>query len=283
MDRETKPDSVLSFYLKRNPWPHLGKASPVQKGLIPSVSSGLPDMCEGGVGFGVPILQYKRDFYFPGTAAVSEDGRISSDIAWKQFIMNLIDRRQKKGSDSINSFSWVFQRVYNRVYKSAQGRRILHLITGRLGLTPPDSDPSMFFRVKSKGSVLTSYGLNASGGIITVTIDFSRIHTSGLQHIYVSNELGGSLFDVYTDSSGNSLQGNEIGGWDRIHAEWAAFYSPALNIGVRVNIPNGVQAFRGREIIGLDICWSGVILMLSPSCKELRYEITVRPGAFRGD
>jgi hypothetical protein len=283
MDRKAKPESVLSYYLTRYTWPHLGKSSPVQRGLLPSVMSRFPDLCEGGVGFGVPILQYKRDFYFPGTAAVSEEGRIKGDTAWKHFIMNLIDRRQRPGSESIASFSWVFQRIYNRAYKSTQGRRILQLITSRLGLTPPDSDPSVFFRVKSKGSIITTYTLDAGAGIINVTIDFTGIDTSGLQQIYISNELGGTFFDVYTDSSGNRLEGNEIGEWNEIHGAWAAFFSPSLDIGFRVDIPRGVQAFRGREKIGLDICWSGVILMLSPACKELKYEIAIRPGEFRGD
>ncbi|MHA2072130.1 MAG: hypothetical protein ACW985_10145, partial [Candidatus Thorarchaeota archaeon] len=111
MGRESKPGSEMSYYLTKNLWPHLGKSSPVQKGLLPSVTSSPPEMCEGGVGFGVPILEYKRDFYFPGTAAVSEEGRIRGDTAWKHFAMNLIDRRQKKGSESISSFSWVFQRI----------------------------------------------------------------------------------------------------------------------------------------------------------------------------
>ncbi|MFW9886435.1 MAG: hypothetical protein ACFFEX_18770, partial [Candidatus Thorarchaeota archaeon] len=85
------------------------------------------------------------------------------------------------------------------------------------------------------------------------------------------------------DAAGNRLEGDEIGEWDRIHASWAAFFSPALNIGFRVDIPRGSQAFRGREIIGLDICWSGVIFMLSPTCKELRYEIAFGSDEFRGD
>ncbi|MFW9889813.1 MAG: hypothetical protein ACFFER_16615 [Candidatus Thorarchaeota archaeon] len=283
MARGTNPDSALSYYLTRDLWPHLGKSSPVQKGLLPSVTGDLPSMCEEGVGFGVPILQYKRDFYFPGTATVSEEGRIRSDNAWKRFSMNLIDRRQQQDSESINSFSWVFQRMYNRAYKSPQGRRILHLMERRLDRTARDSDPSVFFRVKSKGSILTTYRVNADTGVITVKLDFSGIDASGLRHIYVSNELGGSLFDVYTDSSGTKLQRNEIGGWDRIHATWAAFFSPAMNIGFRVDIPNATRAFRGREIIGRDICWSGVIFMLSPTCNELKYDVTVGQGTFRGD
>ncbi len=283
MIRETESDSRLSYHLSSNPCPQSGKTTPVQKGLLPRRTGNLSDLCEEGVGFGVPILQYKRDFFFPGTAVVSEEGRIRSDSAWKEFMMNLIDRHQKKGSVTISSFSWVWQRMYNRAYKSNHARRIIQLVTKRLDSIGSNHDPSVFFKVKSKGSVLSSYHIDLGAGIITVKMDFSRIDTSGLQHIYVSNELGGRLFDIYTDSSGTTLQGNEIGGWDRIHAVWAEFYSPAMDIGFRVDIPKGVQAFRGREIIGLDICWSGVIFHLSPTSESLSYRIAVRPSAYRGD
>ena len=282
MVRETKLDSMLSYHLSSNPWPQFGKTTPVQKGLLPSRTDSLSDLCEEGVGFGVPILQYKRDFFFPGTSAVSEEGRIRSDSAWKVFMMNLIDRHQKKGAMTISSFSWVLQRMYNRAYKSSHGRRIMELIGSRLDSMRSNHDPSVFFRVKSKGSVQSSYHIDMGAGLITVTLDFSRIQTSGLQHIYVSNELGGSLFDIYTDSSGITLQGNEIGGWDRIHAVWAAFFSSEMDIGFRVTIPKGIQAFRGREIIGFDISWSGVIFMLTPTCKSLRYRIAVGPSAHGG-
>lgn len=282
MCHETELDSMLSYHLSSNPWPQSGKTTPVQKGLLPSRTGSLSDLCEEGVGFGVPILQYKRDFFFPGTSAVSEEGRIRSDSAWKEFTMNLIDRRQKKGSETISSFSWIWQRMYNRAYKSNHVRGVIQLITKRLDSIGSNHDPSVFFRVKSKGSVLSSYHIDVGTGIINVTMDFSRIHTSGLQHIYVSNELGGRHFDIYTDSSGTALQGNEIGGWDRIQAIWAAFYSPAMDIGFRVTIPKGIQAFRGREIIGFDISWSGVIFMLAPTCKSLRYRIAVGQSAHGG-
>lgn len=283
MARENELDSVLSFHLSSNPRPHFGKTARVQKGLLPSRTDDTSDLCEEGVGFGVPILQYRRDFYFPGTSTVSEIGRISSDSAWKEFTMNLIDRRQKKGSATIDLFSWVFQRIYNRAYKSYHGRRIIQIITSRLDRKPPDHDPSVFFSVKSRGSILSSYHFDEDTGFFNVTMDFSRIQTSGLQHVYVSNELGGNLFDIYSDSSGIDLQGDEIGPWDEIHAKWASFHSSVLGLRFCVEIPIGVQAFRGREIIGLDICWSGIIFMLSPTCKQLSYRIAFRPSFDWGD
>ncbi|MFW9810372.1 MAG: hypothetical protein ACFFE6_13420, partial [Candidatus Thorarchaeota archaeon] len=108
-------------------------------------------------------------------------------------------------------------------------------------------------------------------------LDFSAVERSNLQHIYVSNELGGTLFENYTDSSGIKLVGNEIGGWDKIHASWAAFCAPKRGIGYQVEIPRSVHAFRGREVIGSDICWSGVIFMLSPSVQSIQYDINIIP------
>jgi hypothetical protein len=265
-----------------SPEPYYGKTAPVQKGLLPSRTGHVLDLCEEGVGFGVPILQYRRDFFFPGTAIVSEEGRVDDGSAWKKFTMDLIDRRQGRHSTRIRMLSWAPQRIYNRVYKSKHGRRVLRLIESRLESLRPDYDPSVFFRVKSRGSVLASYMIDEEAGIIDVTMDFSGVQRSGLQHIYVSNELGGNLFDVYTDSSGVVLQGAAIGAWDRIRTAWAALHSPTKNVGFRMEIPESAQAFRGREIIGLDICWSGIIFMMPPATTSLRYRITVIMNENRG-
>lgn len=236
----------------------------------------IASICEEGVGFGVPILQYKRDFYFSGTSIVSNDGRIEDGRVWKSFMMNLIDRQQEKDSSKIGMFSWVFQRIFNRIYKSSFARRFVLTLAKRIGLDFSENDTSVFLRVKSKGTVLSSYLIDSSTNTIQVELDFSEIQTSGLQHIYISNELGGNFFDAYTDSSGLHLQSDEISGWDKIRATWAEFQSPASNVAFRVVIPEGVEAFRGREIIGRDICWSGVIFMLPPASRTFRYQISIR-------
>jgi hypothetical protein len=275
MPRVTELDSLVSYHVSGSPRPGYGKTAPVQKGLLPIISSHPSDLCEEGVGFGVPILQYKRDFYFPGTSVVSNEGRVSGESVWKKFTMDLIDRRQGRFSKDIRMLSWAPQRIYNRVYKSNYGRRALQLIESKLESLRPDYDPSVFFRVKDRGVVLVSYLIDKTAGTIEVTMDFSGIRRSGLQHICISNELGGNLFDDYTDSSGVALRGDAIGAWDRINAAWATLYSPTMNLGFRMEIPESAQAFRGREIIGLDISWSGVIFMVSPTTISLQYRISV--------
>jgi hypothetical protein len=275
MSRTAKSASLISYYLSGSPRPFYGKTAPVQKGLLPSTTAYPSDLCEEGVGFGVPILQYGRDFFFPGTSAVSDEGRILGSRVWKKFRMDLIDRRQGRHSTHIQTLSWVPQRMYNRIYKSNSGRRVLRLVESQLKFLRSEYDPSVFFRVKDRGSALVSYVLDHAAGSIELAMDFSGIQRSGLQSIYVSNELGGNLFDVYADSSGVVLQGDAIGAWDRITATWATLYSPEKKVGFRIEIPESVQAFRGREIIGLDISWSGVIFMVSPTTEGLQYRITV--------
>ncbi|MHA2068653.1 MAG: hypothetical protein ACXABY_30185 [Candidatus Thorarchaeota archaeon] len=269
----------VSYFLSSTTRPHHGKASPIQKGLIPSRQSGSADLCEEGVGFGVPLLQYRRDFYFPGKATASHEGIVSEKIAWKQFDINLVERHQAKRSEAIQAFSWIYQRIYNRLYKSIHGRKLLGLLEVRTRQTGERAgrSPSKFFRVKSRGEIKTSYEIDTEKNWMIVNLEFSDVAKPSLQHIYVSNELGGTYFDHYADSSGLKLEGTAISGWDKITADWAAFCAPELNLGYIVEIPEDVTAFRGREIIGPDICWSGIIFMLDASIESLQYRVKLGP------
>ncbi|MHA2159984.1 MAG: hypothetical protein ACXABE_13870, partial [Candidatus Thorarchaeota archaeon] len=253
MDQISHGRPEVSYFLSSSTRPHSGKASLIQKGLILSQMNGSDDLCEEGVGFGVPILQYKRDFFFPGTAIVSDEGLLEGGKSWKRFIFDLVERHQ--GGKSIRAFSWVYQRIYNRLYKSAQGRILLDAVEVRTRQRGERNGrtSSKFFRVKKRGDVLVSFDTDITNGQIVIELDFSSVDKSNLQHIYVSNELGGTLFENYVDSSGIKLVGNEIGAWDKIQAKWAVFCAPKKNIGYQIEIPGNVQAFRGREIIGSNI------------------------------
>lgn len=282
MAQPARLNSSLSYYIGNISQPHYGKTAPVQKGLLPCMNDLESDLCEEGVGFGVPIIQYKRDFFFPGKSITSYEGKIKSGTFWKKYTMDLIDRRQGRHSTQIDMLSWAPQRLYNRIYKSFYGRSVLRFIESRFEFLRPDFDPSVFFKVRDRGTVLVTYVVDSDMNEISVTMDFSGIHTAGLQYIYISNELGGNLFDVYTDSAGVVLRGDAIGAWDRIDASWATLYSSTRRIGFCVSIPGKIQAFRGREIIGRDICWSGIIFMAPPSTTMLNYRI-VMTKKLRGD
>jgi hypothetical protein len=265
----------FGLYLSKDTKPKCGKAAPIQKGVIPSRTEGGADLCEEGVGIGVPLLKYRRDFYFPGTATASEEGKITSQRAWKKFDLNLIDRHQKEGSSKPEMFSWVYQRLYNRVYKTALGRSLIDLSSrtaGKMEVNVKRNIPA-FYRVASKGTIAVDYEFRNDKREILVSMNFEDIDRDGLQEVLVSNELGGVLFDQYTDDTGIHLEQDEITGWDRIKGGKAAFYSTEADLFFEVCIPEEQSAFRGREIIDDIIRWSGVIISLPPTVRSIEYRV----------
>ena len=267
--------SRVSYHLSTSTKPHCGKTTPVQKGLILSRQGGKADLCEGGVGFGVPVLQYGRDFVFPGSSKVSDEGEVRGSESWKAFDLNLIERHEKDGRMKISTFSWVLQRMYNRIYKSTGGSFLPHL--GRKlrvkGVNVGHLDTPVFFRVNSHGEVLTKYLI--VGGNLHVTLDLRNLHRKGLQHIYVSNELGGSVFTQYRDGLGKIYRESEIGGWRRVQGNNAVLSAPNHSLSFSTDVPNGVSAFVGREMLQPGIRWSGVIFVLPPRTETFDFVVEI--------
>lgn len=265
--------TLLRYFLYRGTQPYHGKSSPVQKGLIISQVDGGADLCEEGVGFGLPILQYARDFLFPGSSTVAAHGELTTGVWWKQFQFDLIERRGRSGEKRVGMFSWVFPRIFNRLYKAGPGRLVVQAseklgMERRPGLEPP---VQRFIRVRGRGSARVTYDLDVCKKQTVVTIDLEDVVRTGLERIYISNEAGARAFTLYIDSSGLRLHADEITPWAKVNATWAMLYAPARGVGFRVEIPETCSAFRGRETIGADISWSGIILCASPSAKSIQY------------
>ena len=271
----------LVYYLYNDSRPRSGRSSPVQKGLVPGLENSDAKLCEEGVGFGVPVLQYARDFYFPGSANTRTEGKVPAGAYQKCFQYNLVERAQDPDEKSVRPLSWVDHRLYNRIYTSSVGYAIISICA------PPNrgrryrlkASRSEFIRVRDRGWSCTKYVLNPAEGTMKVTIELDRVSREGLQQVYVSNEMGGHLFTHYFDSSGLRLRGEEIGGWSRIDAKWVIMYAPGIGLGFRIDIPTGIAAFRGRETFSRDTSWSGVILSVSPSARTIEYG--VRLDTFR--
>ncbi|HME50741.1 MAG TPA: hypothetical protein VKM55_00860 [Candidatus Lokiarchaeia archaeon] len=264
----------LKYYLFNDSRPYHGKSTPVQKGVVPSMKGGDADVCEEGLGFGVPILQCTRDFYFPGTGNAEPAGEIYAPSAKKSYEFNLIERLQAD-SHKIRHFTWVVNRLNLTIFKSKAGRKILELpqpLIRRLSAFYK-LEPPAFIRVRSHGIARVTYDVDKLGHRININADFSSIHKQNLQRIYISNELGGKAFTHYYDGSGIRLQANQIGEWNKIEAAWAILYSPILRFGYKIDIPPGLVAYRGRETNMPDLCWSGIILSISPKLTHIKYAI----------
>lgn len=275
---------MLSFHISDTSAPQSGKSAPIQKGLIPHLQNENVDICGEGLGFGTPILQYRRDFYFPGSASICHKDNDGSDLWAKQFIFNLIERKQHDPLTSIDTFSWVLPRLHNRIYKTKNGRQLLKLVAllnqWTFQARGKQSAPQYFIPVKSQGECQCQFLVRLKKRQIDVQVSFDTIVRNHLQFIYIANELGGQYFTQYWDSSGLYLQDNQIEPWAKITGHWAIFYAPALKFGFRVEIPKGINAFRGREVFEAhDIFWSGILLRFPKSTITCNYQIQY--GAFQ--
>jgi len=265
----------LAYYLYNDSRPRTGRSSYVQKGLVPGLENSDAGLCEEGVGFGLPVLQYARDFYFPGTADTTREGKIPAGTWQKRFQYDLVERTEHKDNEPIHAFSWAGGRFWNRIYKSELGGMIMRTIG------PPELrwryltrvSYSRFLRVRNRGWASSTYVLDAVRGAFNITVNLDDISHDGLQKVYVSNEMGGRIFTHYLDDGGLRLSGDSITGWSKVHAKWAVLYAPSIKLGFRIDIPRGVSAFRGRETFSNHTSWSGVILSIPPSANTVEYEV----------
>ena len=276
---------MLSFYISDKPEPRQGKSSPIQKGLIPRIQGEGADLCGEGLGFGTPILQYRRDFYFPGSSTVTkfENEKVSH---WeKVFQFNLIERKQQLSSSNIAAFSWTLPRLHNLIYKTSPGRQFLKFVAILSDLlffrvVRKNFAPQFFIPVKSRGTSRSRFNLINDDGLLEIEFFFESIDRNHLESIYLANELGGREFTEYFDSTGLHLVRNQIEPWAKITGRWAVFFASTLDVGFRVEIPDEIVAYRGREVFEQpEIFWSGIILKLPASTTECKYK--VRFGALQ--
>ncbi len=277
-DIQRRFQHLLSFQISDLPKPQLGKSAPIQKGLIPRLQGNSDDLCGEGLGFGTPILQYRRDFYFPGTGTVTQEDA-NQEILWrKTFNFNLIERKQRDQLGTIDTFSWALPRLHNQMYKMKTGRYFLKLVAllNRWGFQRYGREfaPQLFLPVQSRGESHSQFRVTSDDQVLDTKLSFDTIVRNNLQFIYIANELGGRYFTHYYDGSGIHLVENHIEPWARIEGPWAAFYAPSLNFGFRLEIPEGIKAFRGREVFeGHEIFWAGIILRLPKSTTTCSYRV----------
>ena len=102
-----------------------------------------------------------------------------------------------------------------------------------------------------------SYTIDGPSGMLNITVDTTDLPQDGVTEVVVMNEQGARHFDQYCDASGNLLRGKEIGCWDEVTAEWASFVSVSHGLAFTLRQLNGAKLFRGRELIGSRLAWSG--------------------------
>ena len=114
------------------------------------------------------------------------------------------------------------------------------------------------------------YTIDSRSGIMNIEVDTTGLPVDGITEVIVMNEQGARTFDVYRDAGGTVLRGKEIGCWDEVTAEWASFVSESHGLAFTLRQLDGARLFRGRELIGSRLAWSGFGYSFPPGFEKIQ-------------
>jgi hypothetical protein len=247
--------------------PHNLQISNLQKGLI-LVINGAEAVGEG-TGFGLPVVVYSDETYFPGTSKLYVSQRGNCCVIVKEFTMDKIARNTFRNVTLENRAARRFIEHLSKLYRDYQRFRILTLkdLTGRMNIGKE------FMKAAPKGKITITYTIQKRH--VTVKACFQKLEKRGLEKIFMLNEQGAGFFRKYNDSLGMNLMDGKIGAWDLVSGEWACLRTLNGEVGFRLwNVDDAVLR-RGREFLEGSLDWVGLDYEISGKNDVLRYVIDV--------
>jgi hypothetical protein len=262
--------------LKISPQPSSGKeysTAGLQKGWILCKSG--EELSEEAVGFGVPVIQRGLTTVFPGTVDLETRRYDSREEIIAVFHMNLAEKiagldRRTAGNKLLYAVKENLASVYRRMPPL------------RKPLTALSSILRNIFRwrtVYEEGEYSTriamKYSAEAESGRIMVEANLMDMRRDGLTEVAIMNEQGARFFARYQDSSGLSLTGNAIDGWDAVDAGTASFICDRHRLAFTLRRVPGARLFRGRELVGTRLAWSGFGYLLPPATGIFKFDLLI--------
>ncbi len=238
----------------------------MQKGLI-LLHDGR-ELCEEGVGFGVPILKRGLQTIFPGAVElIPLDGGVVSELR-ARFTLNLEERISHNGTGTLNN-----PVVYSgKNFSAALIRRVPFLrgiLTRTSSLLRDSLDWQTTYEPSGFSTTLTlGYSLDPLAGTLRTWLKGIDPLTEDISEVVLMFEQGARIFDEYRDSSGIVERGAGIGIWDLVRSREAAFISHSHGVSFSLQQVNGARLFRGHEYIGDRLAWSGFGYSLPPSLEN---------------
>lgn len=271
-----RPSSGVKVEISRNLTLLAGQSRPqeyptskIQKGLVISLKG--EDLCEEGVGFGVPILKFGDEAAFPGRSwtRVRREGELT--VVEIDYDINLASRLAI-GSRLIEGDRLC--RAKSRIDRLHRGRpplrRAINLASTlfRRAL----SVETRLVEANSFGRARVIHAISQNGGIDVRIKCWPK--AEGCTEMAVMNEQGASSFDRYTDSEGQDLLGGEIGSWERTSAEWAKFIDSEHSLFFKLWKTKGAELFYGRETRPGRLAWAGLAHVVPMhERRDLEYKI----------
>ena len=282
----------------------LPKAYPTRrlpKGLL--LHDGGEPLAEEGVGFGVPILKRGVQTIFPGSVEVAsrQDGPVWEVTA--AYDMRLVERLAKPGGGgdaaggsaaggAAGGSAAGGELVRSRLlYAAKDSLAALHrrfprlrgpLTATSLALRRRFGWVTTYEEAGFRATVPVTYAIREGNGAagdeparLTVAVDLAGLAGRGVTEVVLMNEQGARPFDCYEDSDGAVLRGREIGTWDKVTAERAAFVSRAHRVSFSLGQAEGATLHRGTELVGSRLAWAGFGYSLRPERKTFSYELRI--------
>jgi hypothetical protein len=244
----------------------------LQKGFI-LLDQGV-ELAEEAVGFGVPLVKRGLQTIFPGDVALTWQQKGSTWVVTAKFKLNLVEKISKGGNGNVGDkpFYAVKDFLAEIIRRFPIFRGVLTSIS--ITLRRMFGWKTTYAEEGTSTDVKVIYTIESGTGKMMVDFDLGDLST-GVTEVVVMNEQGGRTFDRYRDTSGISLQGEEVGCWDEVRTEQAWFESSSRKVAFRLGQVRGAHLFRGRELIGSRLAWAGFGYTFPPSMLRLRYELKI--------
>jgi hypothetical protein len=233
------------------------------------------DLSEEAVGFGLPVIKRGLRTLFPGTLALTSEHAGSVWRVQAQFTFNLEERLSRGSSPGFGSRSiYVAKDFLAAIIRRI--RPVRGLLTGvSSGLRTWLGLRTVYDEVGLGAGLQVQYVVDSAKGEIQISLDASPLAGQGVTEVILMNEQGGRFFDVYRDSAGRILRGGRIGAWDRVTASEASMVSSTRRIAFSVTGGDGARLYRGREVVGSRLAWSGFGFSFPPALGKLEYAIRI--------
>ena len=233
------------------------------------------ELADEAVGFGVPVLRRGLQTIFPGEV---ELGCARKEGGWEVtalFTLNLEEKIARSDSKTIRP-RWFY------LLKNSLAELIRRFPALRGVLTALSSGFRRMFgwvtTYEDSGfstKIRMTYLLDTHTGTLHVAADTSGLVDPHITEVVMMNEQGARPFDGYQDTDGAFLQGKAIGCWDEVSSDEGMFLSSRHRIAFQLPQVSGAKLFRGRELVGNRLAWSGFGYTFPPGRDSFSYTVRI--------
>jgi hypothetical protein len=245
----------------------------LQKGLLLLHSS--EDLVEEGVGFGVPILKQGARTIFPGRMELRERREGTCWEATATYEMNLVERLAGPGGSPAGRSFYALRDALAALHRRCPPLRAT-LTTISNTARRRFAWVTTFEETQPCAELKVTYSVNPGQARVHVAVDLSGLPAAGISEVVVMNELGARHFNHYSDSNGTFLRGAEIGTWSRVAAAEASLRNSSACVAFSLRQVEGARLYRGRELVGSRLAWSGFGYSLEASAaRAFDYDVSI--------